>query len=83
MSKCGVISGPYFPLFGLNTGKYGPEITPYLDIFHAVQNKEFVIISSGLRNNTLKRKNLEALCIKDLQPTLNRQDKSEELKLFS
>ena len=23
-----------FPLFGLNTGKYGPEKTPYLDIFH-------------------------------------------------
>ena len=22
--------------FGLNTGKYGPEITPYLDTFHAV-----------------------------------------------
>ena len=26
---------PYFPVFGLNTGKYGPEITPYLDTFHA------------------------------------------------
>ena len=28
--------GPYFPVFGLNTVKYGPEITPYLDTFHAV-----------------------------------------------
>ena len=36
MSKYGVISGPYFPVFGINTGKYGPEITPYLDSFHAV-----------------------------------------------
>ena len=36
MSKCGVISGPYFPVFELNTGKYGPDITPYLDTFHAV-----------------------------------------------
>ena len=36
MSKYGVISGPCFPVFGLNTGKYGPEITPYLDTFHAV-----------------------------------------------
>ena len=36
MSKYGVISVPYFPVFGLNTGKYGPEITPYLDTFHAV-----------------------------------------------
>ena len=35
--KCyGVISGPCFPVFRLNTGKYGPEITPYLDTFHAV-----------------------------------------------
>ena len=36
MTKYGVISGPYFPEFGLNTGKHGPEITPYLDTFHAV-----------------------------------------------
>ena len=36
VSKYGVISGPHFPIFGLNTGKYGPEITTYLDIFHAV-----------------------------------------------
>ena len=33
VSKYGVISGPYFPVFGLNTGKYGPEKTPYLDTF--------------------------------------------------
>ena len=31
VSKYGVISGPYFPIFRLNTGKYGPEITPYLE----------------------------------------------------
>ena len=36
MSKYGVISSPYIPVFGLNTGKYGPEITAYLDTFHAV-----------------------------------------------
>ena len=36
VSKYRVISGPYFPVFGLNTGKYGPEITPYLDTFHVV-----------------------------------------------
>ena len=36
VSKYRVISGPYFPVFGLNTGKYGPEITLYLDTFHAV-----------------------------------------------
>ena len=37
MSKYGVVSGPYFPVFGLDTGKYGPEVTPYLDTFHAVK----------------------------------------------
>ena len=36
VSKYGVISGPYFTVFRLNTGKYGPEITPYFDTFHAV-----------------------------------------------
>ena len=36
LSKYGVISGPYFPVFGLNTGKYGLEKTPYLDTFHVV-----------------------------------------------
>ena len=29
-------SGPYFPVFGMNTEKYRPEKTPYLDISHAV-----------------------------------------------
>ena len=38
MPKYGVISGPYFPVFGLNTAKYRPEITPYLDTFNAVPN---------------------------------------------
>ena len=49
VSKYRVISGPYFPAFRLNTeryevflriqsecGKITPEITPYLDTFHAV-----------------------------------------------
>ena len=43
--KYGFYSGPYFPEIGLrkeiygvnpNTGKYGPEKTPYLDIFRPV-----------------------------------------------
>ena len=36
VSKDGVFSGPYFPVFSLNARKYGPEKTPYLDTFHAV-----------------------------------------------
>ena len=27
---------PYLSVFSSNTGKYGPEKTPYLDTFHAV-----------------------------------------------
>ena len=42
VSKHRVISGPYFPVFGLNAGKYGPEITPYLDTFHAVKVWHYV-----------------------------------------
>ena len=30
-------SGPYFPVFSPDTGKYGLEKTPYLDTFHTVQ----------------------------------------------
>ena len=37
VSKYGVFSGPYFPAFSPNTGKYGPEKTSYLDTFHAVK----------------------------------------------
>ena len=39
VSRYGVFSGPYFPVFGLNTGIYGQEKTPYLDTFHAVPYK--------------------------------------------
>ena len=40
VSNYGVISGLYFPVSGLNTRKYGPEITPYLDTFHTVPGFE-------------------------------------------
>ena len=33
VSKYGVISVPYFPIYSPNIGKYGPEITPHLDTF--------------------------------------------------
>ena len=36
MTRYGVFSGTYFPVFGMNTGKYGPEETPYLNTFHSV-----------------------------------------------
>ena len=36
VSKYGVFSGPYFPAFSPNTGKYGPEKTSYVDTFHVL-----------------------------------------------
>ena len=36
VSKYRVFSGPHFPVFSPNTGKYGSEKTPYLDTFQAV-----------------------------------------------
>ena len=36
MSKYGVFSGPYFPVFNPNTAKYGTEKFSYLDTFHVV-----------------------------------------------
>ena len=55
VSKYRVISGPYFPVFSPNTGKYGPEITPYLDIFHAVTYflVTYLIVSKGEKHLAL------------------------------
>ena len=36
VSKYRVFCGPYIPVLGLNSEKYGPEKTPYLETFHAV-----------------------------------------------
>ena len=47
MSKYGVISGPYFPEFSPNTGKYGPEITQYLGTFHAVSHKKTITLHAS------------------------------------
>ena len=48
-----------------------------------LQNKEFVILSSSIQNNTVQKKISEVLWIKDLRPTLNRQEESIEFKLFN
>ena len=36
VSKYGDFPGLYFPVFSPNAGKHGPEKSPYLDTFHAV-----------------------------------------------
>ena len=63
MSKYGVISVPYFLVFTPNTGKYGPEITPYLDNFHAVVIFQFyqyqVLKQHGVYNFRLDKSLLQ------------------------
>ena len=71
VSKYGVISGPYFPAFELNmeiygvnisvstkTGKYGPEVIPYLDNFHAVCITLNCHSSVKIRDITIPKSNL-------------------------
>ena len=76
VSKYGVFSGPYFPVFGLNmerygvsglnTGKYGPEKTPYLDTSHTAEFLlELFHINSSLLSNRFGMKHLIALAIFD------------------
>ena len=63
-------SGPYFPVFELNTGKYGPEKTPYLDTFHTVksiQDTERIDLSRGNITKKIMRTGwmpLIAVCIR-------------------
>ena len=54
MSKYGVIFGPYFPLFSPNTGKYGPEITLYLDTFHVVRVSKTTLAELILREGDIE-----------------------------
>ena len=42
----GVFSGPYFPVFGLNTGKYGPEeFSAQWQVQNLISEKIFKIAS--------------------------------------
>ena len=46
--KCGVFFGRYFPVFRLNTWKYGPEKTPYLYTFHTVLGYDYDCLHYGM-----------------------------------
>ena len=51
---------------------------------HQVLDKNnYKIIEKGYWNNVIKRKIAEALLIKEMKPTLNKQDNSVELNLFN
>ena len=73
MSKYEVISGPYFPVFSPNTGKYGPEITPYLDFFH--------VVSTTHKNNTdtlfMRNFKLQPQCLQKSPSSIRGSQKSK------
>ena len=50
----------YLSIFSANGGKYGPEITPYLDVFHAVLRKLYSIV----------KKIIFASCKDDIEPCM-------------
>ena len=55
VSKYGVFSGPYFPVFGLNTGIYGPEKTSYLDTFYPVVISGIKCIEKVISNDDIDK----------------------------
>ena len=55
-----------------------------LDTGHpAVSQSDFKVLGQGYRNRKYKRKISEALLIKELRPSLNRQENSVPLQLFN
>ena len=52
MSQYGVFYDPYFPVFRLNTGKYGPKKTSVFDTIHAVHFVDTLYNNSSVRNST-------------------------------
>ena len=67
-------------------GKYinGHLYKHSIDTGHqTLEISDYRIIESGYGNNWNKWKIVEAILIKELKPTLNKQDKSMPLKLFN
>ena len=54
VAKYEVFSGPYFPVFSLNTGKYGQEKSPYLHSFRAVLLFNFCLKTKSTLTGTKK-----------------------------
>ena len=44
LHDCCVISGPYFPVFGLDAGGCGPEIAPCFGTFRAVNVLVYLVL---------------------------------------
>ena len=96
MFTYGVISGPYFPVFGLNTDIYGdlqdfriqseyrkyrPEITSCLDTFHVVDIALFIPFPGDF-TFLLQHDKIAKQDSKELKFTLSYFNKSQGLKLL-
>ena len=70
MSEYGDISVPYFSVIRLNTGKYRPEITLYLDTFHTVCHIILGhVCDQQLTKTTLSKKVLKKMILDTCQKT--------------
>ena len=60
----------YGVFFGLNTGKYGPERTPYLDTFHVVLLwiNQFIMMIGVLSDIHIKSRNWHKNGKNDIMP---------------
>ena len=85
VSKYGVISGmiflysdgiPYLSVFSPNTGKYGPEITPYLDSFNAENSIESELNQHLIWDQIFGSKHLQKLKIRNLLMGLKEKSKN-------
>ena len=76
-------SGPYFPIFSANTGKYRPGKTPYSDTFHTLHlltaasddkinlNKAISRLKKAIKNNFKNSLYLNALTLKNHGKNVN------------
>ena len=69
VSKCRVFCGLYFPVFGLNTRKHGPEKSLHLNTFHTVLKWFFsnIIKTLNIPQTNHSKSNFENV----KNPTLN------------
>ena len=58
--KSVLIRSFFWSVFSPNTGKYGPEKTPYLDTFHAV-NLAFLMIICAMKKKSFSKQALNSL----------------------
>ena len=75
MSKYGAFSGRYFPVFGLNTGKYRPEKTPYLDTFHALYSQTIDDVYENLDDYNPRKKRRVLIVFDDMIADMESNEK--------